>query len=76
MNKMIYKFSGKIAKGDRAEGPARRQSANLAEMASLGISVPAGFTITTEVCTEYYKSSPPRIQKGSAPGGEVNCMDG
>jgi len=33
------------------------KGANLAEMASLGIRVPAGFTITTEVCDLYYKSS-------------------
>jgi len=65
MNKMIYKFSGKIAEG-RSEQKALLggKGANLAEMASLGISVPAGFTITTEVCTEYYKSSPPRIPEG------------
>src|SRR4029079_1350350 len=30
------------------------KGANLAEMASLGLPVPAGFTITTEVCTAYY----------------------
>jgi pyruvate,orthophosphate dikinase len=65
MNKMIYKFSGKIAEG-RSEQKALLggKGANLAEMASLGISVPAGFTITTEVCTEYYKSSPPALPAG------------
>ncbi len=31
------------------------KGANLAEMARLGLPVPAGFTITTEMCTEYYK---------------------
>ncbi|HQK06961.1 MAG TPA: pyruvate, phosphate dikinase, partial [Spirochaetota bacterium] len=31
--------------------------ANLAEMARIGIPVPAGFTITTEVCNEYYKNN-------------------
>ena len=31
------------------------KGANLAEMTSLGIPVPAGFTLTTEVCTHYYK---------------------
>jgi pyruvate,orthophosphate dikinase len=30
------------------------KGANLAEMASLGLPVPPGFTITTEVCTDYY----------------------
>jgi pyruvate,orthophosphate dikinase len=31
------------------------KGANLAEMSSLGLPVPPGFTITTEVCTHYYK---------------------
>ena len=30
------------------------KGANLAEMCTLGMPVPAGFTITTECCTEYY----------------------
>jgi pyruvate,orthophosphate dikinase len=33
------------------------KGANLAEMSNLGIPVPAGFTITTEVCTEFYKNN-------------------
>jgi len=33
------------------------KGANLAEMARIGIPVPAGFTITTEVCNEYYKNN-------------------
>ncbi len=33
------------------------KGANLAEMASIGLPVPPGFTITTEVCTEFYKNS-------------------
>jgi len=32
------------------------KGANLAEMTSIGLPVPAGFTITTEVCTEFYKN--------------------
>ena len=32
------------------------KGANLAEMSNLGIPVPAGFTITTEVCTEFYEN--------------------
>ena len=31
------------------------KGANLAEMSNLGLPVPPGFTITTEVCTYYYK---------------------
>ena len=32
------------------------KGANLAEMCNLGIPVPAGFTVTTEMCVEYYKN--------------------
>src|SRR3546814_9998738 len=53
--KLVYGF------GDgRAEGRANMRDllggkgANLAEMANLGLPVPPGFTITTEVCTGYY----------------------
>ncbi|MBB4267489.1 pyruvate, phosphate dikinase [Roseospira visakhapatnamensis] len=57
MSKWVYFF------GDgQAEGRADMKNllggkgANLAEMANLGIPVPAGFTITTEVCTYYYEN--------------------
>jgi pyruvate,orthophosphate dikinase len=42
------------------------KGANLAEMTNLGIPVPAGFTITTEVCTAYYQSNrkyPPGVKE-------------
>ena len=55
--KYVYFF------GDgKAEGTAEMKNllggkgANLAEMTSIGLPVPAGFTITTEVCTEFYKN--------------------
>ena len=53
--KYVYFFGGK-----RAEGKAEMKNllggkgANLAEMVNIGMPVPAGFTITTEVCTYYY----------------------
>ena len=55
MTKWVYSFGD----GD-AEGAAEMRNllggkgANLAEMCSLGLPVPPGFTITTEVCTWYY----------------------
>ena len=54
--KMVYLF-GKGAADGRADmkNLLGGKGANLAEMASLGIPVPAGFTITTEVCTHYYE---------------------
>jgi len=56
--KYVYFFGG-----GKAEGKAEMKNllggkgANLAEMSNLGIPVPAGFTITTDVCTEYYKNN-------------------
>jgi pyruvate,orthophosphate dikinase len=57
MKKYVY-FFGK----GRAEGKAEMKAllggkgANLAEMTNIGLPVPAGFTISTEVCTHYYKN--------------------
>ncbi len=50
--KRIYDFSEGNAKMKEVLGG---KGANLAEMSSLGIPVPPGFTITTEVCAEYSK---------------------
>jgi len=53
--KHVYSFGG-----GKADGTAKMKNllggkgANLAEMAGLGLPVPPGFTITTEVCTYYY----------------------
>jgi pyruvate,orthophosphate dikinase len=56
-DKFVYTF------GDgKAEGNAKMKlllggkGANLAEMSNLGIPVPAGFTISTDVCTAYYEN--------------------
>lgn len=55
-NKLVYFFSK-----DKAEGNASLKNllggkgANLAEMSSIGLPVPPGFTITTEVCKIYYE---------------------
>lgn len=55
MTQWVYRFGG-----DKTEGDASMREllggkgANLAEMASLDLPVPPGFTITTEVCTSYY----------------------
>ena len=66
MAKWVYSF------GDgKAEGRAEMRNllggkgANLAEMSSLGLPVPPGFTITTEVCTWYYANNnayPPELK--------------
>src|SRR5512133_2016139 len=58
VKKYVYFFGA-----GKAEGKAEMKNllggkgANLAEMCNLGIPVPAGFTITTEMCTEYYRNN-------------------
>ncbi len=51
----IYNFSGGAADGDATmKNLLGGKGANLAEMANIGLPVPPGFTISTEVCTYYY----------------------
>src|SRR6266478_6034195 len=67
MSKYVYFFgSGK------AEGRADMKEllggkgANLAEMTNIGLPVPAGFTLTTEVCTYFYahgRKYPPELKE-------------
>ncbi|MEJ2470915.1 MAG: pyruvate, phosphate dikinase [Desulfuromonadales bacterium] len=58
MAKYVYFFGDGEAEG---RGDMKNllggKGANLAEMTSIGLPVPAGFTITTEVCTEFYKNN-------------------
>ena len=54
-NKMLYFFGGGKAEGNASmKNLLGGKGANLAEMAKLGVPVPPGFTITTEVCTHFY----------------------
>ncbi|HUK08007.1 MAG TPA: pyruvate, phosphate dikinase [Stellaceae bacterium] len=57
MTKWVYSFGGGSAEG-RAEmrNLLGGKGAGLAEMSNLGLPVPPGFTLTTDVCTHYYKS--------------------
>lgn len=53
--KWVYSFGGGSSDGSAAlKNLLGGKGANLAEMASLGLPVPPGFTLTTEVCTTYY----------------------
>jgi pyruvate,orthophosphate dikinase len=65
--KYVYFFGG-----GKAEGTAEMRDllggkgANLAEMTNIGLPVPPGFTITTEVCTYYYahnRTYPPELKE-------------
>jgi pyruvate,orthophosphate dikinase len=56
--KRVYSFGAKNADGKAdMKNLLGGKGANLAEMCLLGLPVPAGFTITTEVCTEYYANN-------------------
>ncbi len=54
--KYVYFFGGKTAEGNgQMRDLLGGKGANLAEMCLIGIPVPPGFTITTEVCAAYYE---------------------
>ena len=56
--KYVYFFGNGKAEGNaRMKNLLGGKGANLAEMTSIGLPVPSGFTITTEVCTEFYKNN-------------------
>src|SRR5262244_2729954 len=55
--KYVFLFGNKKADGDGSMKPLLGgKGANLAEMSRIGLPVPPGFTITTEVCTYYYEN--------------------
>lgn len=54
--KHVYFFGGNITEGNaKMKELLGGKGANLAEMSLIGIPVPPGFTITTEVCNDFYK---------------------
>src|SRR4051812_2081026 len=73
--KYVYLFGNKKADGDGSMKPLLGgKGANLAEMTRIGLPVPPGFTITTEVCTYYYKNkrSYPKELQGQMEAGVIN----
>ena len=79
MTKWVYSFGGGSADGRAGDkNLLGGKGANLAEMCSLGLPVPPGFTITTEVCTAYYASGrtfpddlAPQVEAALAKVGEI-----
>ncbi len=58
MTKWVYTFGDGKAEGDASmRNLLGGKGANLAEMSRVGVPVPPGFTITTEVCTYYYENN-------------------
>jgi pyruvate,orthophosphate dikinase len=71
----VYTFGNKKADGDGSMKPLLGgKGANLAEMTRIGLPVPPGFTITTEVCTYFYahKKTYPRELRGQMAAGIAN----
>ncbi|MDX2177659.1 MAG: PEP/pyruvate-binding domain-containing protein, partial [Candidatus Sumerlaeia bacterium] len=55
-DKLVYSFGAGVREGEASmKSLLGGKGANLAEMSNLGLPVPPGFTITTEVCNAYYK---------------------
>ncbi len=55
MTQYVYRFGGGVAEGSAEDkNLLGGKGANLAEMAAIGLPVPPGFTISTEMCTRYY----------------------
>jgi pyruvate,orthophosphate dikinase len=70
--KYVYLFGNKKADGNGTMKPLLGgKGANLAEMSRIGLPVPPGFTITTEVCTYYYanKRTYPKVLDAQAREG-------
>jgi pyruvate,orthophosphate dikinase len=56
MTRYVYRFGGGISDGGQGDrNLLGGKGANLAEMASIGLPVPPGFTISTEMCAVYYQ---------------------
>ena len=56
MTQYVYRFGGGVSDGKSGDKALLGgKGANLAEMASIGLPVPPGFTISTEMCTRYYE---------------------
>ncbi len=65
--KYVYSFGPSVTDGDASmKALLGGKGANLAEMTKIGLPVPAGFTIGTNVCTYYYdheQAYPPELRK-------------
>src|ERR1041385_682212 len=71
----VYNFGERKADGDGSMKPLLGgKGANLAEMTRIGLPVPPGFTITTEVCTYFYahKRTYPASLQGEIERGIAN----
>ncbi len=71
--KYVYFFGGGKAEGDASmKAILGGKGANIAEMSGLGLPVPPGFTISTEVCDLYYKIGKEKTFATIAPAVDAN----
>lgn len=74
--KRVYTFGNKKAEGNgKMKELLGGKGANLAEMNLIGIPVPPGFTITTEVCTEYFSLGQQQVINLCKPAVEAAIKD-
>ncbi len=65
MTNYVYRFGGGVSEGGQDKDLLGGKGANLDGMASIGLPVPPGFTISTEMCTRFYddgQSFPPALR--------------
>jgi len=66
-SKRVFAFGGENTEGNKdMKFILGGKGANLAEMATMGLPVPPGFTISCQACMEYYNSTPPAFPEGLA----------
>jgi pyruvate, orthophosphate dikinase len=72
MTRYVYRFGGGVSDGEAGnKNLLGGKGANLAEMATIGLPVPPGFTVTTEMCILYYEEGqrfPDSLQREVAVG--------
>ncbi len=77
MSKLIYRFNNQNSKSNfYSKDVLGGKGANLAQMAKLGLPVPPGFTISTQVCDEFYRNNkkiPKKILKQAK--SEINIIE-
>ena len=76
MTKWVYAFGDGKAEGEAGmKNLLGGKGANLAEMSNLGLPVPPGFTITTEVCTYYYANERNLSRRPEGPGRRARLRE-
>jgi pyruvate,orthophosphate dikinase len=74
-NKYVYSFSNGKAEGNASmRDLLGGKGANLAEMTSIGLPVPPGFTIGTNAC-EYFNGLPAGLEEEVLEAAHLSCMD-